>query len=397
MTVLGHPLPRQFRLRRWCHLDNKYVDAAAADAAAREAAAHAQAPGSAADDSGAVDDGGFDDYDYEPPCAPVSQGIPMHASDEAWLRDSFRASKGKGATRVLEVRSDGTIANTVILSSPHYHLTRRVLGAEAVPRDDSQQIARCCPLALIKVKLLYFSESAYVCCSCGNAGCERSSNVRELFSREISFPEKQRQSYEAVFGDNAALCRCAQACIEAIWGRVGDADDIDEDGQSFCSWYREQEPGRAIYMADACVALTMSMSMTFCGPGHMLQHIQSHASYQCSSQGSTLNAVRFCAVAANMSVEVGGRQYRVAHAPNPGPPKQEWGVLRRVHESASGDSWECTVCERARLYLLFVSIACNLHCKLLAVHALCCRGAQSHQTCVTRLVCFSLWRACALH
>lgn len=171
-----------------------------------------------------------------------AERVELHANDDDWLQASFEDARSVGAVRVLQLEEGQSAPDTVVLMAPHYDLSRRALGVEAKRSAKAQQLSRLCPFAVIKIRLLQFSDGPQFVCTCGNAGCHRSKAEHTNCHNQMRIPEQRQHTVAQALGGQAPLCRCAVAAIYALWGDGDSGED-----SPFFSFYHEQNPFSALF------------------------------------------------------------------------------------------------------------------------------------------------------
>lgn len=81
----------------------------------------------------------------------------------------------------------------VTLMMSAYRIQGRLLGREAARSHLSEQSGRLNPFTLVHLQPVGCSDGVALCCSCRNAGCGRSDQARELFKRELMFPDQSQE------------------------------------------------------------------------------------------------------------------------------------------------------------------------------------------------------------
>lgn len=187
------------------------------------------------------------------------QSLEVDTNNEEWLVNILTSPDVQACVRLLEVSE----SEDVIMTMPHYDLTRRCLGVYAVPGIEKSHAARRNPFAFITIRRFLFAGGVVFANLCNNQGCSRSHKEAAIFDRHFSCPDVQDHTVEQLFGDHDPLCRCATEAIKLKWGNIGDVEETDRDeyawatADNFAAWYavNAQEARSASLLRHCCLEL----------------------------------------------------------------------------------------------------------------------------------------------
>jgi hypothetical protein len=176
---------------------------------------------------------GGDDHPWPDQGVFMEEHMEDDVDDDTWVHNAFKNARNEsGSVRALQV----TEAGEVLMMAPVYNVATRQVGTEAGRVDLSQQAARICPFAIVRVQQVHFDAGPQFFSVCQNPGCDRCNDDDDLTRDFACLPHRQHLRLQDVLGERKPPCRCARAAIKAVWGTVGNPGDIANDS-SFYVWF----------------------------------------------------------------------------------------------------------------------------------------------------------------
>lgn len=168
------------------------------------------------------------------------------STDLEWLRGVLRKPDMHTTVRLLEKDAEGRAR----LIMPSCDVARRAIGIEAVRQHDSQQAARVDPFCFVTIREVLFRDGTVFCNTCTNPACNRHAAGRQVLQRICHTHEWEHEHALDALQGHSALCLCAQAAVQHLWGSIGSSgvlEDGEEDESSFAAWFIETDHERALH------------------------------------------------------------------------------------------------------------------------------------------------------